>query len=115
MLLHRIATWTVVGLIKLYQWSLSHIFAFLGVRCRHVPSCSQYGLEAFQHHGLWKGFWLTFSRLSRCHPWGSHGFDPVPDQIPPAGWRFWRLGDWSWTERPAPTTASSPEDVKTKG
>lgn len=46
--------------------------------CRHVPTCSQYGLEALDKHGLLKGVWLTTKRLSKCHPWGTSGYDPVP-------------------------------------
>jgi putative membrane protein insertion efficiency factor len=47
-------------------------------KCRFTPTCSQYGLEAFKKYGPFKGFWLTFKRISRCHPWGGHGYDPVP-------------------------------------
>lgn len=47
--------------------------------CRYVPSCSTYGLEAVERHGAVKGCWLIIRRLSRCHPWGGQGFDPVPE------------------------------------
>lgn len=47
--------------------------------CRFVPSCSAYGHEAIERHGAARGAWLTARRLSRCHPWGGFGFDPVPD------------------------------------
>jgi len=46
--------------------------------CRFVPSCSTYALEALQEHGALRGSWLSTRRLSRCHPWGGSGFDPVP-------------------------------------
>lgn len=46
--------------------------------CRYVPSCSEYALEALDGHGAVRGGWLATKRLCRCHPWGSHGFDPVP-------------------------------------
>ncbi|MBM3439215.1 MAG: membrane protein insertion efficiency factor YidD, partial [Bacteroidetes bacterium] len=46
--------------------------------CRFVPTCSQYGVEALQKHGPFKGLWLTLKRISRCHPWGGSGYDPVP-------------------------------------
>jgi putative membrane protein insertion efficiency factor len=46
--------------------------------CRYVPSCSTYALEAFEHHGAVRGLWLSLRRLSRCHPWGGQGYDPVP-------------------------------------
>ena len=46
--------------------------------CRFDPSCSTYALEALEHHGAVKGLWLAARRLSRCHPWGGQGWDPVP-------------------------------------
>jgi putative membrane protein insertion efficiency factor len=47
--------------------------------CRFDPSCSSYALEALERHGALRGSWLTVRRLGRCHPWGGHGWDPVPD------------------------------------
>jgi uncharacterized protein len=47
--------------------------------CRYVPSCSEYALESLQRHGLLRGGWLALRRLSRCHPFGGYGSDPVPD------------------------------------
>ena len=46
--------------------------------CRFLPTCSEYAIEAVKKHGPFKGFWLTIKRISRCHPWGGHGYDPVP-------------------------------------
>jgi uncharacterized protein len=64
-----------IGVIKFYQYTVSPL---LGPACRFQPSCSQYGIEAFKKHGFLKGFVLTSKRISRCHPWGGHGHDPVP-------------------------------------
>ncbi|HMT96884.1 MAG TPA: membrane protein insertion efficiency factor YidD [Ferruginibacter sp.] len=64
-----------IALIKLYQWVISPL---LGPKCRFTPTCSQYGLEALKKYGPIKGLWLTLKRVSKCHPWGSHGYDPVP-------------------------------------
>jgi putative membrane protein insertion efficiency factor len=50
--------------------------------CRFIPSCSAYGLEALDTHGAVRGSWLTLRRLGRCHPWGGHGYDPVPEAGP---------------------------------
>lgn len=46
--------------------------------CRYSPTCSAYALEAIKNHGPWKGTWLATKRILRCHPWGGHGYDPVP-------------------------------------
>ncbi len=64
-----------IGIIKLYQYTISPL---LGPACRFEPSCSQYGVDAFKKHGFFKGFGLTVKRISKCHPWGGHGHDPVP-------------------------------------
>ena len=61
--------------IKLYQWILSPI---LPQTCRHIPTCSVYTIDAIKTHGPLKGLWLGIRRLSKCHPWGTFGFDPVP-------------------------------------
>ena len=71
----RLLSFPFIALIKLYQWIIS---PWLGQKCRFTPTCSQYGIEALKKHGLFKGSWLTIRRLSRCHPWGGHGYDPVP-------------------------------------
>lgn len=70
-----ILSFPFIALIKLYQWIIS---PWLRPNCRYTPTCSQYGLDAFKKHGPVKGLWLTIKRISRCHPWGGHGFDPVP-------------------------------------
>lgn len=62
-------------LIKIYQWVIS---PWLGPKCRYTPTCSHYVAEALKKHGFFKGFWLSLKRISRCHPWGGSGYDPVP-------------------------------------
>lgn len=88
-----------IGALWLYKRTLSPLFYFLGARCRHAPTCSEYAAEAFRRHGAWRGFWLSLSRIARCHPFGSSGFDPVPDAATDHGLAFWRYGDWSWRDR----------------
>ncbi|MFA5120751.1 membrane protein insertion efficiency factor YidD [Zavarzinia sp.] len=51
--------------------------------CRYLPSCSEYALEALRVHGPVHGSALTVRRLCRCHPWGGHGYDPVPPRGTP--------------------------------
>ena len=65
----------VVFLIRAYQLLLS---PFAGGACRFEPSCSAYAVAAVQEHGAWRGLQLALLRVSRCHPLGGHGFDPVP-------------------------------------
>lgn len=63
----------LIKLIKVYQlipgpWHSS---------CRHIPTCSNYGIEAINEYGAFKGSILTFKRILRCNPWGTYGYDPV--------------------------------------
>ena len=67
----------IVYLIKFYQIALSPL---LGSNCRFQPTCSQYMIEAINHHGVLKGISLGFKRISKCHPFGSKGYDPVPEK-----------------------------------
>lgn len=93
---HVAARWQVGfarGAIRLYQLTLS---AVVGRSCRHLPTCSDYMSEAIERHGLWAGGWIGLARICRCHPWGTHGYDPVPT-VPPTGAHPlvpWRYGTW---------------------
>jgi putative membrane protein insertion efficiency factor len=71
----KILSMMLIGLIKLYQVTLS---PFIGRACRYTPTCSNYGIEAIQKHGPFKGSWLTLKRVLSCNPWGGSGYDPVP-------------------------------------
>jgi putative membrane protein insertion efficiency factor len=63
------------GIIYLYQLLLSPV---LPPRCRFLPTCSDYAMEALATHGALAGTALAVRRLLRCHPWGGSGYDPVP-------------------------------------
>lgn len=65
----------LIVLIRAYQVTLA---PFVGGACRFQPSCSAYAIEAIQTHGAARGSLLTIRRLSRCHPFGGAGVDPVP-------------------------------------
>ncbi len=67
----------LIGCVRLYQLTLS---AWLGRQCRYLPTCSQYAIDALHTHGASRGTWLAMRRIGRCHPWGSSGYDPVPEK-----------------------------------
>jgi putative membrane protein insertion efficiency factor len=71
----KILSWPFIILIKFYQYVIS---PNIGPKCRFTPTCSQYAIEALKKYGIIKGGWLSLKRISKCHPWGSHGHDPVP-------------------------------------
>ena len=62
-------------MVRFYQLAIS---PWLGSNCRYQPTCSAYMIDALKEHGLLKGLWLGTKRIGRCHPWGGHGYDPVP-------------------------------------
>lgn len=61
-------------LIRFYKAFLS---PYLPVSCRYTPTCSTYAEQAIQKYGVFKGIWLAAKRLSRCHPGGGSGYDPL--------------------------------------
>jgi putative membrane protein insertion efficiency factor len=65
-------------MVRLYQVTLGFL---MGGHCRFQPTCSEYSIEAFRTHGAFKGGWLTIRRILRCHPFGGHGYDPVPPRV----------------------------------
>ncbi|MED3662558.1 membrane protein insertion efficiency factor YidD [Ureibacillus sp. FSL K6-8385] len=68
-----------IWLIRFYR---RYISPLTPPTCRFYPTCSQYGLEAFEKHGAVKGFILTTIRILKCHPFHPGGIDPVPDEWP---------------------------------
>ncbi|MFC4254262.1 membrane protein insertion efficiency factor YidD [Altererythrobacter xixiisoli] len=65
----------LIAIARLWQIGPSRI---LPPSCRYQPSCSAYAIEALERYGAMKGGWIAAKRLMRCHPWGGHGYDPVP-------------------------------------
>ena len=49
-------------------------------RCKYLPTCSQYCLEAIREWGLIRGFFLATWRVLRCNPFSKGGYDPVPER-----------------------------------
>lgn len=65
----------LILLARLWQIGPS---AVLPPSCRFQPSCSAYAIQALRRYGAARGSWLAVKRIARCHPWGGHGYDPVP-------------------------------------
>jgi uncharacterized protein len=66
----------LLGAIRVYQSTIGPTLP--RGSCRFVPTCSYYAYEAIARHGVARGSWLAVTRLSRCQPFGGHGYDPVP-------------------------------------
>ena len=77
-MLSRIVILPVIILIRCYQFLISPI---IGSNCRFMPTCSEYAMGSLKTHGLIKGSYLTIKRIGKCHPWGSHGYDPIPTKM----------------------------------
>lgn len=73
--LQQLISLPFILLIRFYQYVISPA---IGPKCRFTPTCSQYAVEALKKYGLFKGGWLAVKRISKCHPGGSSGYDPVP-------------------------------------
>lgn len=63
----------LISLIKVYQKIPGNFHNY----CRHIPTCSNYALEAIEKYGSIKGGFMSMKRIIKCNPWGSFGFDPV--------------------------------------
>ncbi len=61
--------------VVFYQYAISPL---LPSSCRFTPTCSEYTKQALLKHGVVKGTKLSAKRISKCHPWGDSGYDPVP-------------------------------------
>ena len=94
----------LIFIIKIYQYLISPL---LGSRCRFLPTCSEYFIEALKTQGLTTGIKLGVTRIFKCHPFkklgGSQGVDLVPipknasrqerlkrivDGLKKAGWKY---------------------------
>ncbi|MBI4236559.1 MAG: membrane protein insertion efficiency factor YidD [Chloroflexi bacterium] len=64
-----------LGLLWLYKAALS---PYMPSVCRFTPTCSLFAQEAVERYGAWRGSWLAAKRVSRCHPFHTGGYDPVP-------------------------------------
>ena len=78
-MIEKCLTFIILILIKIYNYFISPV---LGIKCRFLPSCSEYCRESLEKHGLLKGGFYSLKRISRCHPikilGAGDGIDLVP-------------------------------------
>ena len=74
----KIGTYILSSFVHFYRRAIS---PYLHPSCRHYPSCSQYMLDALERHGPVRGTMMGITRILRCRPGGTHGYDPVPKFI----------------------------------
>lgn len=74
-LIRKVFSYIFLALVYFYRYSISPLKP---PTCRYSPTCSEYAILAIKKYGPFKGGWLALKRIARCHPWGGHGFDPVP-------------------------------------
>ena len=72
---NKIFIYPLVFIIKIYQFIISPL---IGQNCRYLPTCSEYAIESLKLHGLLRGLFFTIRPILKCHPFGNHGFDPIP-------------------------------------
>ena len=69
----------LIAVLRFYKRFISPL---LGQRCRFLPTCSEYAMDAIAQYGPVRGCWLAARRVGRCHPLHPGGFDPVPAPAP---------------------------------
>lgn len=62
-----------IKIIKIYQSIPGNFHNY----CRHIPTCSNYAIDAINENGSFKGIILSIKRILKCNPFGSCGYDPV--------------------------------------
>ena len=72
---NKILIYPFIFTIKIYQFIFSPL---IGKNCRYLPTCSEYAIESLKLHGLLRGLFFAIRRILNCHPFGGHGFDPIP-------------------------------------
>ena len=86
----------LITIIRVYQLFISPL---IGNNCRFTPTCSEYAIQSIKLNGPIKGIFVFCKRISKCHPWGGTGYDPVPDQKQCCS----KLKDWDVKNRYAYT------------
>jgi putative membrane protein insertion efficiency factor len=73
--LKKLISYIFISIIKAYKGMISPLFS---PKCRYTPTCSDYGIQSINKHGVLRGGYYTIKRILSCHPWGGDGYDPVP-------------------------------------
>jgi|APCry1669188910_1035180.scaffolds.fasta_scaffold13928_3 uncharacterized protein len=94
----KLLGWILMIPVYFYKYAISPLTS---PSCRHDPTCSQYAIDAIKIHGPFKGFWLGTKRIAKCHPWGTHGYDPVPPKKASLS-KSPRRGDFKKAKSPSP-------------
>jgi len=82
--IYNLPKYLLISLLDVYQLALSPDHSWLKARypngyCKYYPSCSEYSKQAIVRFGSFKGGWLSFKRLLRCHPWAEPKVDLIPN------------------------------------
>ncbi len=77
-----------VYIIKIYR---KYISPLSPGKCRFVPTCSEYSLQAIEKYGALKGGFISIKRILRCNPFGKFGYDPVPEPKDMEGLKFLKI------------------------
>jgi len=80
--MNKILIKAVILIINIYKYFFSPL---LGNKCRFLPSCSDYCIECLKEHGFFKGLYLSFKRIIKCHPIKFFGGDSGLDLVPKKG------------------------------
>jgi len=72
----------VLFTIRMYQKTISFDHGFVRFFypdgfCRFHPTCSDYGYQAVNQYGVFRGGWMAIKRILRCNPFSKGGNDPV--------------------------------------
>ncbi|OIP02157.1 MAG: membrane protein insertion efficiency factor YidD [Bacteroidetes bacterium CG2_30_33_31] len=73
--LKKISIEIVLLPVQFYRYAISPLTP---ASCRHIPTCSEYCVDALKRYGVLQGSAMAAERIARCHPWGTSGYDPVP-------------------------------------
>jgi putative membrane protein insertion efficiency factor len=74
-ILVRIFNEIFISLIRFYRYFISPM---LGGNCRYFPSCSEYAINIIKEYGFFFGLPYIIKRITKCHPFASYGYDPIP-------------------------------------